>query len=134
MTNLNTFIQSIGTKDQIQISSFILTSLKPLELHHESPYQTKENQINYINQFINTISLIMAIGDIEHSGDWDPSIKIIFTDNTELETEAGYYIMNLQDDKILLENESGIGEQEDEDISYHILPISKIKSIQIIEN
>lgn len=42
---------------------------------------------------------LLELGDTEHSSDWDPYLRIIFTDGTNIETESGYPYAELNEDK-----------------------------------
>jgi hypothetical protein len=33
---------------------------------------------------------ILELGELEHTGDWDPYLHIVFTDGTHIETSSGY--------------------------------------------
>lgn len=127
---------TIKTSSEEQFSGFLLDHLKPLTMRRDWSVSHKINY--YIKPFIQTNQLILDLGEAEHTSDWDPSIIIqLWDQNGELqtiETDPGYYVMDIQDTVLLLEDSPGNGEQEDEDISYHIIPIQSIHSIQLIRS
>jgi hypothetical protein len=53
---------------------------------------------------------IEALGDEEHSGDWDPYLVITLMDGTKLETINGYWAAEIKEDSLCIE---APGEEED---------------------
>ena len=55
----------------------------------ENPFIIDGNSQSLI-LFKRYLDLIVHLGNIEHSGDWDPYLLITFTDGSTLETPNGY--------------------------------------------
>lgn len=128
----------IELNSESQISSFMLDHMTPVQMRKDWDVELKK--LFYVTPFIRVIDLIMDIGEIEHTSDWDPSVKVGYNDPDEpgeveyFETESGYWKMEIQGDNILLEDAPGMGSQEDEDISYHVIPIKELRHLEIIRN
>tara|TARA_Y100001937_G_C6966914_1_gene261442 strand:+ start:148 stop:555 length:408 start_codon:yes stop_codon:yes gene_type:complete len=43
------------------------------------------------------LNVCMAIGDFEHTSDWDPYIEIKFRDGTKVESAPGYFQFDISD-------------------------------------
>ena len=87
------------------------------------------------------LDLILHLGELEHTGDWDPYLKVTLTNDDTFETTTGYPEITIGDfneydmpDALNLLSEITsigfyqIGDEEDETITYY--PLSDIKSIQ----
>ena len=102
-----------------QFSSFLLDNLKPIQMR---PHWDLSLKIDfYIQPLIQTIDFISKLGDLEHTGDWDPYL-VIETTEEEIETDSGYYDMEIQGTVLRILQEGG----------YMTIPISKIISITIL--
>lgn len=124
---------TLNIQNTQQISSYLLEHLKPLELRKDWDPSYKKSEVT---KLLLVKQLILDLGDAEHSGDWDPYIKLgYWDDNQELvyiTTQNGYHVMQIDSDDILLEDELGMAPYQDEDISYYRLPIASIHSITIL--
>lgn len=49
-----------------------------------------EGNINSLLIFKTLLEGILKLGEEEHSGDWDPSLRITFMDDSSIETLTGY--------------------------------------------
>lgn len=117
---------------QTQISSLIMDNLNPIKIHISEDIEIQKHNLR---SFIKLKDLIFELGESEHSNDWDPSIKITFNNEREsIETEPGYNVIEIDNDDLLIENELGMGDYDDEDQSYFRIPISSIETIQLINN
>ena len=81
----------------------------------------------------NTLNAILRLGDVEHTGDWDPYLKITLADWTIIETETGYPDMDdhetLEDTVIVyIENPNPDGEAIPKNIN-----IRNIESIEVFD-
>lgn len=85
-----------------------------------------------LKSFHNIKESILELGEIEHTGDWDPYLRINFTNGETLETDNGYHYFETQDDNILLEDAPNQGSETNGDDSYLIIPIKDIKSIRLL--
>lgn len=87
------------------------------------------------------LDLILHLGELEHTGDWDPYLKVTLTNDDTFETTTGYPEITIGDfneddmpDALNLLSEITsigfyqMGDEEDETITYY--PLSDIKSIQ----
>lgn len=121
---------TITADPQNQFSAFLMDHLKPITMRQHWDLSLRINY--YIKPLIQTLKFITDLGEAEHSGDWDPSIKITFWNDNQilksLETEPGYYNMIIQGTDLLLEK--GYKQHQ----SHNIIPISQIHSIRIIRN
>ena len=133
MTNL-----SLMPDPNNQFSAFLLDHLSPTIMRQNWDIALKVN--HYIKPLIQTIKFIMDLGELEHSHDWDPFIKIGLFDGDSpdnikyIETQPGYYIMDILNYTLLIEDEVDQGDQNDGDISYHTIPIKDIHSIQLLRS
>lgn len=120
-------------KTQVSPILFDAVSREPIKIY---PHTEPALLINEIQAVIDTISLITTLGWAEHTGDWDPYIRIELKDGNTITTDNGYYEMQIQEQEhqniLLLEDSESQGEQWDEDISYHIIDITTIASIQLL--
>lgn len=127
---------TVTADPQNQFSTFLMDHLKPIEMRQHWGTSLKTDY--FIKPLIQTIKFITDLGEAEHTGDWDLSIKITLWDDDDilqsLETDPGYYVMSIQGSNLLLEDSSGRGTETNGDDSYHILPISQIHTIQVIRN
>lgn len=114
-----------------QCSGFILDSLKPLE---RPKTWTDDTWIDFgIKPLIRTLELLSYLGEEEHSSDWDLHLTIYRKDGLPIETDYGYYIMQIQGKMLLIEDsEESDAPREDggEDI-YWTIPITDIIKIEI---
>lgn len=82
-----------------------------------------------------TLNAILALGDVEHSGDWDPYLKITLNDGSTIGTENGYSEMEdhetLEDTIIIMVCNHLPSMDNWEPIEKHI-KISDIKSIEVL--
>jgi len=101
----------------------------------------------YLLPFKKFMDLTILLGDIEHTGDWDPSIKVTMSNGDTVETEPGYYNFDIVGNIMLLEDAYDCGFENipedgilDEDLengegsSLHHIEIKDISSIQLIRN
>ena len=115
-----------------QISPLIMDYIQPLDMTKDA-YLSPQQMIDFtLRPWMKLIDLIMDLGEKEHTHDWDPYISIKFKDGNTLTTQNGYYIMNIQNDMLLLEDEEGAGQEKNDDDSYHIIPINTIASIELL--
>lgn len=90
------------------------------------------------------LDLIIHLGELEHTGDWDLHLKVTLNNKQSFETTTGYPEIELGDfnsedepNALNLQEELtsiGFYQQEDEDdatITWY--PLSDIKSIQVFE-
>lgn len=122
-------------KTETQLSPILFDNLA------KHPIQIRAN-IQMVALLAAYIETILAIGDLEHTGDWDPYLKIRLTNNTSFETVTGYpdiLFKDFSDDQqeTALSHYSKItsigfyiGDDEDPIISYYKL--SDIYSIQLV--
>lgn len=81
----------------------------------------------------NTLNAILRLGDVEHTGDWDPWLKITLADGTIIETETGYPEMDdhkTLEDTIIIMVRNHLDNWEP--LEKH-LSISDIKSIEVFD-
>jgi len=127
---------TLAVDSENQFSEFLLNHLKPIRMNSDWGLSLRINY--YLQPFLQTIDFAIRLGELEHTGDWDPSIIIHYWDQNQelqrIETDCGYYIMDIQNENLLLEDAPGRGQQEDEDISYHVIHIQTIHSISIVTN
>lgn len=125
-------IKPIGKLQLPQISTLIM------DLHptYQIPtFKQEQIQIAYhIQKFINTVNLILALGQDEHTGDWDPYLEITLKSGIIITTENGYNHMEITKDQTLLqiEDESGAAPNGDGDSSYHLFPLNQITKIKLL--
>lgn len=119
MDKLNQIIQT-----EPQISSFLLNQIQYIA----PPDKFKSLRPDYLNRFKKSIQLILELGEIEHTSDWDPYFIIILQDNTEIITPNGYHEIEITETSISIE----IEDPNDEDnVILKTIPINDIKSISI---
>jgi len=110
----------IQIDEKNQISQFMLDHLMPTQMRGHWDAQLKINF--YLQPLIQTIDLIMNIGELEHTHDWDPYLHINLTTQDEpIITEHGYYTMTIEGHQLII---------EDQDEIHHIL-IPSIQSISL---
>lgn len=126
-TKLITLLSSGAEQGGIQISSFILNQLEPLIFHDFN--NTSQSRVNDMKTYIKVIDFIEQLGWIEHTGDWDPYLIITLNDDTEIETEHGYYLMTLDGTGITYEY--GSEDEDGDDPATGYLDLIDIKSIKI---
>lgn len=114
-------------KNEIHFTSLLMDLLQPITLR--SHWDTQLKVDSYIQPFINIIDLIITLGEQEHTGDWDPSIRIEFHNWDTIETQPGYYTIEIENDTLIIED---LNEYYQEII--HKIPISEIASIELIRN
>ncbi len=88
------------------------------------------------------LDVIATIGWYEHTADWDPNLKITLHDDSVIETESGYYAIELgdkKDDLLDSDKDSTVAPDksrfiyvEDHDEKEHAILTSTIKSIEFI--
>ena len=137
ITKWESFIQKSDTQSSPIL--FDALSKNPIPINQDLPNNWVLSQIQILSQIqsiIKSIELIITLGQAEHTGDWDPYIIINLIDGGSIETQNGYHHMGIQrgqfQNTLLLEDEEHMGNQNDGDISYHIINISNIKSIQLL--
>ena len=69
--------------NQIQLSPILMDNLAA----HPILIMGDQQKISLLAAHLDTI---LQIGELEHTGDWDPSLLIEFTDGSQRETETGY--------------------------------------------
>ena len=118
----------ISNEKASQISPLLFDSLSknPIIINNDFSIQVARNQIQ---TFIDTLGLIILLGEAEHSGDWDPYIKIKLGNGDEIESLNGYYDMEIQDNETLILYNS---EDETNGIGHHEITIENIHSIQLL--
>jgi len=125
---------TVTTDSNNQFSAFLLDHLLPINLRKDWDNDLKINF--YIKPLIQTIKLIIDLGELEHSHDWDPNLRIVLFDETQsdgfsiIETTNGYYTMVIDNDKLIIEDEN-----QESDIFYddtHTILIKDIHSIEFI--
>ena len=86
--------------DQLQISSFLLERLTPVTFDPDFPTLFPQ----YLETFSKVLKFLDNLGFIEHTGDWDPYLKITLRDGVIIETSSGYWDFKLrqENDMILL--------------------------------
>lgn len=131
----------IQTDHQNQFSGFLMDHLGYLIFTIDQDLDLKVNF--YLKPLIQTIKLIMDLGEAEHTSDWDPSIQIRYWDKQgtiiQFETEPGYYEMQISVEHLILEDFSNNSQfwVEADDIqkdSHHIIPIKDIHYIKLLRN
>lgn len=90
-------------------------------------------RINHLKEVINLMDFIVTLGEEEHSSDWDIGVKIIYKVNgieREIITEQRFSHIEIDGEDLLIENELDMGDYNDDDISYHRVPIMDIIEIK----
>lgn len=127
---------TVPISSQDQFSSFLMDHLKPITMRSHWDNELKIN--SYIKPLIQAITFITDLGEAEHTSDWDPSIRIQYWDQNDtlqsLETEPGYYIMQIQKENLILEDAENQAECHDQEDYYHTIKINTIHTIQLIRN
>jgi hypothetical protein len=110
-----------------QISSLLLTALQNNPYHIPSYRQNLKSKLDNILEYDKAVQFILELGNIEHTGDWDP-YYIITTEKRKFETQSGAnQITNHTDTTIsFLDYDSDGNETE------KTFQLSEIISIQII--
>ena len=90
-----------------------------------------KERVQRLQNFLKLKDAILELGDLEHSGDWDPYINITLNDGTRIETQNGSHEIQIQNEVILLEDELGYAQHSDGDISYHVIQLKDIATIQL---
>lgn len=57
---------------------------------HLSQGLDSEQALRFIGKYRSLTESILQLGELEHTGDWDPYLSIILHDGTKLDTSAGY--------------------------------------------
>ena len=107
------------------------------------PY-ARSIQRHGIQAFIFVRDIVDTLGEIEHTGDWDPYLVIELFNGNKLETQSGYWALELKDDKIYIEapsiqdlidwdvREGKIGSHRmSQDTDEYMISIFQIKEITI---
>ena len=98
----STFTWSLPKRPSIygQFSPLLMDSKITLHLNQGLD---SEQSIRFIGQYKSLIEGILQLGELEHTGDWDPYFSIILHDGTKLDTSAGYPdILAYKDDSEVL--------------------------------
>ena len=114
-----------------QCSGFILDNLKPLE---RPKNWTDGTWIRFgIKPLIRTLELLSYLGEEEHSSDWDLHLTIHRRDGLPIETDCGYYIMEIQGKMLLIEDseESDAPRHDGGEDIYWTIPMTDIIKIEI---
>lgn len=118
------FLRNLKLDEKIQISPQLAQQMKPLLFDDEN----LEDRKRFIQLYLSYHKMIIEVGEIEHSNDWDPAIKIKLKDGTVIGDEAGFDIAQLNDDKLLIESPNADGEYDEND-NYITVPILEISEI-----
>ena len=91
------------------------------------------------------LDLILHLGELEHTGDWDPYLKVTLNDGSSFETPNGYPEILIEDfdedyqhyafnylDEITSIGFAGYDEDNEDEAIETYYPISDIKSIQLM--
>jgi hypothetical protein len=85
------FMTNLEILPKRQISTQLADQFETLYFLQGMPAEEKNRQLI---AFAYYLQFILKLGESEHTGDWDPSIKLTFFPGTqdiaELETQAGY--------------------------------------------
>lgn len=126
------FLQHEPLDLTFQISTQLARLMQPLYL---KPSDDLSQRIKLITLFLNFHQLILKQGDLEHSSDWDPSLRILYRDNTSdryefIGNEPGFDIATISGDNLLLERPNDDGESPDEDEDcYYTIPVMNIAQL-----
>ena len=100
-----------------------------------------EDRIASLSAYQIYINCITTMGDLEHTGDWDPYLVITFDDDSKLETSSGYWEWEIDGSDLIVTTD--LEETEDslplilddspalEELTRH--EIRLIKSIMLVE-
>ena len=117
----------------------------PVEL---GSVEDKAARVSWLIKFIKDIELIEYLGYLEHTGDWDPFIIIKLKNGEQIETQSGYYdieikggfditrLQDLMESKTIVLQFTDTKNQEemnweDEELT-HEFELSEIESIMLL--
>ena len=120
-TNLLKLINS-----EQQCSAFILDQL------HFTASNFPDVTLHDLYAFQHAIKIIIEIGEIEHTGDWDPYLIITLKDESQISTPNGYYEFEIDESSNSIIIITDLDEESPvEDLTRTVIDISDIKSITI---
>lgn len=126
MTHLE-FIIKFDQDEQTHISPQLADQLPAMEFPENFYDTTRYRLITFYQAYFN---MIMEIGDIEHTNDWDPAIIITLYDGTEHGNEPGFHTLIIQEDNIKLHIPDENGEDDGNQDYWMDIDIMKIRSIR----
>lgn len=127
----NELIHKIHDAD-IHLSSLMMDHMGPTKLTH------KEFRTFALEEFIKLQRIIMGLGWLEHTGDWDPTIIIKLTHGDYWESPTGYSEMDIEGRNLIIYAPDEL-EEEDEtkyltkrgDNWIYLIPIQDIDTIEL---
>lgn len=129
-TTLLQQIQSDPQNPQVSTSLMHLLN-QPLDFTglHQFPLTAKQT----LQGWLNLKDLCLALGEDEHSGDWDCYLSITKMDGTEIEQPMGYTESKIEGDNLLIYTGDENDDCEIENLHWEPIPIKDIKTIQCLD-